>query len=335
MGFVRYILAFAVLVAHFNVVFGCSIPFMVSSYNAVGGFFALSGFLLYGSYMRQDNVKVYLIKRARRLLPPYVLIICLCAFLLSFVSVYSWKEYFINVHWVKYLVFNLSFLNFLQPSLPGVFADSHITAVNGSLWTMKVEWMLYFTVPVIYFFVDFLYRKNKVFNPKLIFIFIYLVSLVYRLIFMYLYDQTNMEIYQILGRQFIGQMMYFYSGVFIYFIYDIFRRQIKIIVPVCIILYFLTFYIPYLNIVLGPVIVSSLVIAVSSCEGFISRFNYNNLSYDIYLFHFPIIQLFYQYRMNFNQNIPLLFILSLLAIIGLSLFSWFCIEKKFLPKNFI
>lgn len=42
MGLVRYYLALAVVVAHFNAIFGTELYFPTSSYNAVGGFFALS-----------------------------------------------------------------------------------------------------------------------------------------------------------------------------------------------------------------------------------------------------------------------------------------------------
>ena len=40
MGLVRYYLAFAVFVAHFNAVYEAGIWFHKDSYNAVGGFFA-------------------------------------------------------------------------------------------------------------------------------------------------------------------------------------------------------------------------------------------------------------------------------------------------------
>lgn len=335
MGLVRYFLALAVMISHFNLIFDCKIPFFISSYNAVGAFFALSGFLLYGSYLRNANLKRYVLNRSRRLLPPFIFIVSLCAFLLVFVSIYNWRHYFINSEWVRYFIFNLSFLNFLQPELPGVFINSNTPAVNGSLWTMKVEIMLYLSIPVIVLVSNFICKKFKRTKPLKIFLVIYLISLAYRLLFLFLYDHTGKEIYQILGRQFLGQLMYFYSGVFIYFIYDRFRKTIKYILPLSILAYFLFSRIDYAYTAVLPFVVSVIVIAFSSFKGKLSIFNYNNISYDIYLFHFPVIQIFYQYRQVFDNNIPVLFCLSLLSVLMLSLFSWFVIEKRFLPKKFI
>ena len=69
---VRYYLSFAVLFAHFAELTGTTNYFPTSSYTAVGGFFMLSGFLVFYSYLRNKTLKQYFLRRAQRILPPYV-----------------------------------------------------------------------------------------------------------------------------------------------------------------------------------------------------------------------------------------------------------------------
>ena len=167
MGLVRYYLAFAVFVAHFNAVYDAGIWFPTDGYNAVGGFFALSGFLVYPSYLKHRNLKDYMLRRVRRIFPPYMFIVLLCAFALVFVSTLPASEYFFNAQWLKYLASNLTFMNFLCPELPGVFQDLPVKAVNGSLWTMKVEILLYLSVPVAVALLTYIHRRARWFGPLL------------------------------------------------------------------------------------------------------------------------------------------------------------------------
>lgn len=326
----RYLLAMAVLIAHFNVVFGTRYSFPISSYNAVGAFFSLSGFLLYGSYVRNATPGRYFRKRLRRILPPYLFIVFLCAIGLSLVSLCGVKEYFSSSGFWKYLCYNSIFMNFMAPDLPGVFVGSPVQAVNGSLWTMKVEIMLYCTVPFTLFLTFWFHRKFHGRSPLIVFIVIYLISVVYRVGFVMLYEYSEKEIYLILGKQFIGQLMFFYSGVFIYFVYDTLLKYLPIAIAASILLYWIGSYIPYFEITLGPIVVSLLTISLSSFRGVVATLNANNISYGIYLFHFPIIQLFYQYGPKLNFTDGWCFIGVILCVVGLSLISWFLMEKPIL-----
>lgn len=149
MGAVRYILAVSVIIYHVGGLMGFEVSWPIPSYIAVGAFFALSGFLVFGSFLHSHSLKSFLERRARRIMPPYISVVLFCAVALVGVSTFPAIRYFTSPDWWRYLVANLSFMNFLAPTLPGVFDGYEHPAVNGSLWTMKVEWMLYLSVPVV------------------------------------------------------------------------------------------------------------------------------------------------------------------------------------------
>ena len=114
---------------------------------AVKSFFVVSGFLIFMSYERSSSLATYARKRMRRIYPAYFTVVMLCAVGLVGVSSQGAADYF-SLAWGRYVLANLVFLNFLQPGLPGVFTDNAITAVNGALWTLKIEVMFYFSVPL-------------------------------------------------------------------------------------------------------------------------------------------------------------------------------------------
>lgn len=330
---VRYILAFAVFIAHFSELFEIDIYFPISSYNAVGGFFALSGFLVYPGYLKTKNARQYIGKRARRILPPYLFIVLLCAFGLVAVSTLNWQQYFLSPGWWEYLLANLTFLNFLEPNLPGVFEASPLHAINGSLWTMKVEWLLYLSVPIVAWSVVYARKRWPKVNPLWIFVIIYLLSMGYRLTCAMLFESTGKEIYRILERQIFGQLMFFYSGVAIWHLYGLFRKYMWAIVAIALIMsaIFGDYY--YYDYTLCPVVVSVITLGVSLIPGAMRVMNFNNISYGIYLFHMPVLQLIYQYMPS--EPVLAKFLFGIACVTGLALFSWFCIEKRFLPRKFV
>lgn len=332
MGLVRYYLAFAVFVAHFNVVFDTDIYFPTSSYNAVGGFFALSGFLVYRSFLKSTSVKSYLLKRARRILPPYIFIVLVCAFGLVLVSDLSLKDYFFNIQWIKYLVSNLLFLNFIEPELPGVFRNLGVHAVNGSLWTMKIEVMLYVSVPVVAWLFSKVHRKWEKADIMMLFGAIYLFSIIYRITFHELYAAYGHELFNILSRQVFGQLMYFYAGVFIYFQYKRFMRYRLHIVAGCVLFMLLGDYIPYYQFIISPLVVSSLVIFFSSFK-MMPVFNRHNISYDIYLFHMPIMMTVCSFAGKDTSGVFGSFGIVLVLTILLGYMVWFGIERRFMLRN--
>lgn len=297
LDFMRYILALSVLIEHFNYICGAKIPWVISSYNSVGVFFAISGFVLIGKLFKGCQFKQYVINRSWRIFPSYFFVVLSVAIGFCFVSTLTPTEYFTSSGFWKYLAANLGFLNFLHPDLPGFVTHTSANAVNGSLWTMKIEIQLSLIAPLFVW----ICRKYRLSVIKTI-VFIILCSVVYRYLFSVLYDIYNKNIFEILGRQFIGQLLYFFAGISIYCFYTLFVKHLKYIIFITLTIYILTWgiiEIPYYDLWLQPFVVTGLVLGLSLLPVNLSKYigDKNNISYELYLCHYPIIQLINHFQM--------------------------------------
>lgn len=333
MGLVRYILAFGVLIAHFNILCGANIPWIVTNYDRVGGFFAISGFLLISPILKGISFKEFAIRRVWRIVPSYLFVVLGFAIVLSLFSTYSFKEYFSSIGFWKYLCANLTFLNFLHPDLPGVFLGFENPAVNGALWTMKVEWQLTLSVP----FIIFILRKYNCDLRKSI-ILILLVSLFYRITFYILYNLTEKDIYEILGRQFIGQSLYFYGGIFVYTFYNEFIKKKTLFIILSTIIYIIfrcVDYVPFYYQLIHPFVITLLVISYSVIPGqwasIIDRGH--NISYEIYLCHFPIMQILAYFNIISKIGVALSLCLGIGLTILFAIITYLCVGHLYLSHR--
>lgn len=324
MDIARYIMAIAVLVAHYNILGGHDFYFPLSSFEGVGGFFAISGFLMYPSFIKSKTIVKYIKSRAKRILPPYFFTIIFFAIVLMYISRLEVVEYFTNSGFWKYLIANITFLNWLCPDLPGVFEGSEYyhAAVNGSLWTMKIEWCLYISVPIVIWLINRLKWKKEYMALAII-----AFSCIYRFAFITIYNSTGNEIYNILGRQVFGQLSYFYAGMYIYFTKNRFYAFRRYILIFSIVAYLATKSVPYSDIFLAPIFIAAITLAFSMLR---HTFNFlqhrNNLSYNIYLLHYPIIQLSIYLGIN---ALPewISFSLIFCVVVLLSIICTFLIEQ--------
>lgn len=323
--FIRYYLSFSVLFAHYAVLCGKDHIALISSWEAVQGFFILSGFLVFHSYINSPDPKNYFTKRFKRIFPAYFFIVLLCSFTGIFFTTLSVKTYFTSIELYKYIAANICFLNFLQPELPGVFTDNLIHAVNGSLWTMKVEILLYLTVPLAYKLME-KYQKLFVLTSILVF------SVLYNEGFQYLYDTTGKEIFQILKRQVGGQLMYFYAGTTVLLYFHYLQKYFKYLFPISVFLYLLKSEWNLLTYI-EPLCLAIIIIGIAYHTrplNFLKR--YDNVAYGVYLFHYPIIQIIINTGLT-QYNYYLGMALSVIGTVLLALFSWYRIEKPILKKK--
>lgn len=327
--FLRFLFAFIVVVGHIIVLtqqpaYQPLKPF-ADTMLSVTGFFVISGFLISRSYKHSTSVTSYFAKRAKRLLPAYAAVILCCAVAFCAVSSLPAQDYFFNDLFIKYLAANLSFLNFVQPCLPGVFDSNYMCAVNGALWTLKIEIGFYLIVPLLIY----LMRKCNKYDGLLLAA-IYVMAVAYRHLFTALGADNNL--YNLLSHQLPAFMSYFVVGMFAETYFDlIMKHKNKWILPALLIAaveyYFECEY-------LFPLAFGLIIIYCAYSLPLLNNFGrHGDFSYGIYIWHFPIIQLFIHFGLFERMSVWLAFAITIVCVLTMGWLSWHAIEKHFLKHR--
>lgn len=172
--------------------------------TAVCFFFFVSGFFVSKSLFSKNNSKEYLLSRIRSIFPLLFITIIITVFIVGpCVTKLSIKDYFMNKQTYLYL---LNIVCFYQPSLPGVFINNVLSnVVNGSLWTLQLEFGCYLILLLVY--------KLGAFNSKARVLFLDLLECLITIIFYFPFVYAklgNYETFLILINMFLIGVNYFY-----------------------------------------------------------------------------------------------------------------------------
>jgi peptidoglycan/LPS O-acetylase OafA/YrhL len=285
---------------------------LLSSPYRISAFFVLSGFLIFRSYERSRTIASYARRRLHRIYPAYALVVVLCAVGLSAVSRVPADAYF-SATWLRYVAANLSFLSFLQPTLPGVFEGNARPEINGALWTLKIEVMFYAAVPL---FVWLFARLGRL--PVMIAV--YCLSIGYGAVMTSLSAGQPSGIYDELGRQLPGQLAFLMAGAFFYYYLPVIERHARAVVLVAAATLTLNMWLP-LGLV-EPLALAGVVIAVALFTPVVPMDSTRNTSYALFIVHFPIIQLFAHF--GWFAGLPATF---LLCVTGTSILAAVMLDR--------
>jgi peptidoglycan/LPS O-acetylase OafA/YrhL len=107
---------------------------------AVFVFFALSGYLITRSFERAQSAMHFVRARVLRIMPALLVVLLVSAFVLGpLASALPWRSYFLSADPYRYVrVQGMLFFGW-SDTLPGVFSDHPLPAVNGAIWTLRYE----------------------------------------------------------------------------------------------------------------------------------------------------------------------------------------------------
>ena len=319
----RLILASMVVLEHFFVcsldpslcwvtVFGIPGTPVSLGTTAVQGFFVISGYLVVASYERSRSIGSYFEKRARRILPGYwaALLFVLCIGVLF--SSLPAPAFLTSRETWKYVAANLTFANFMQLTLPGLFTHNLVNkTVNGPLWTIKIELMFYAVVPIIVFFCRRLGRWQTLAA-------IFVASILYR-------AACRAAHHEGLAEQLPGQLSFFVAGAFAYYYHDRLtaRPRLTWLAALVACLAYAAIGGFALCSVCVPLVIVCFALLFPQFEG---PAKYGDFSYGTYVLHYPVIQT--AVALGAFQSHPVVAICLVACIIAvLAVLSWNIIEK--------
>ncbi|MCK7258099.1 acyltransferase [Enterobacter asburiae] len=317
----RLALALTVMFFHIGGLTGNEFLKLAPGDLAVKCFFVISGYLISKSYLKNNNIYEYTKSRFLRIYPLYFACVTSC-FFIGMLMYSSGAMAYLQDGAAKYLVANLAFLNFIQPDLPGLFADNlKNSAVNGSLWTIKIEVVFYISVPIIYG----IFAKS--FGKRTTVAAIALLSLISAIAIEIIVDKYGLS--ESLKNQLPSLMIFFMAGAALNFFTPSFLN-VKYLPLLIVALYFCDSHI--IGKVIYPFVVAAFVYIIAFKTKPVSIHDkIGDLSYGVYIFHYPVIQFMYQFGAYKNFYIGL--ISTITTVMILAYMSWHLMEKKLTSHN--
>ena len=297
----------------------------VSATFAVQAFFVVSGFLVTMSFETSSSIRSYASKRLRRILPAYVAVVIAAAVGLALLSDLSLREYFKDPGVRRYLEFNLILSNFSAPTLPGVFQNNFMPAVNGSLWTIKIELGFYCLVPL------FVWASRR-FGPARVMLMVFSTSILWKAGFNLLAASSHVPFYTQIAKQLPGQLCFFSGGAWAYYRT---RDGNAISFPVALLGLAAYAFVPdgTLDDIVAPFAVTAIVYwAAVAGPRLPETSRYGDFSYGTYLYHFPIVQTITALGL-FARSVPLASVILCLSLALVSVLSWKIIEQPLLHRR--
>lgn len=325
-NFIRFIAAIMVLYGHMGPIMG--LPQFVICGQAVSTlgvkiFFIISGYLITKSYLNDNHFGRYMIRRCFRIFPGLIGVVCFVVFVLGpITTAMPLAQYFRDPGTKMYF---RNILMFPVYTLPGVFTNyTYPNAINGSLWSLPVEFTLYLILPVVLI----AFRKMK--NPKIGVLCVALLVSVADLVHIIFSSGARCVVWGNNLPDWLALIPFFFIGSFFSFpeMKKYLNFQLGTAMMIGIALFSFSYEISEVLLLLVlPYFILSFALIDRPIFG--NWFSKCDFSYGLYLYGFIIQQLFYhQFQKcgcnpTMNQMMFICFIITLFCAVV----SWYLIEK--------
>ena len=299
-------------------------------------FLVISGFLITRIFLKDNfSIKNFLISRTRRLYPALFFTIFLSLIFFYFVAI---PIEFQNIG-KSFLgsIFGLS--NILYFFQSGYWEPLSNSKPMLHTWSLSLEIQFYISYLILFLFLQGKYFKKLVILLTLLSFSLYLYSFVGNIDLFFKTQYLNLLDFYLLISRFwefgIGALTFFFYKKFnkknVYFFY------IGILLILCSIITNISSFYPNYSIILCVFGASLIIIFYKkdSNSFFTNNFftHIGNISYSLYLLHYPVIVFFFYYTGANKSFINIFYIL--VFIYTLSLFSYNFIEKPFYKGKII
>lgn len=324
---------------HFTFVVPENFEYYISLFNGVPIFFTLSGFLIYWSFDNNPTIQNYFINRFLRIYPALI-----CAFILTVVLLLVFHKLAVtdltNSSFIMWVSTQLTFIQEFTPSIIGKLAGNRENAPNPPLWTISVEMLLYFSIPLVYYATKRLKKHYKAFFFLMLGVISYIQNQT-GFISDFLSSLSNNGYYLIFIHpfcQFASFFWYFAIGFIIYMYKDkiipILAGKAFLLLCVyifmCIIFYINGYepgcYSPEKWELISHLVLVACVFSFAYTKPDLTKRLIGNMdiSYGMYIYHVLILSIFYQLGLTTHKWIVIFGI----ACFVVSWLSWTLVEKK-------
>jgi peptidoglycan/LPS O-acetylase OafA/YrhL len=324
---IRLMAAFQVLIVHAVDHFDTKIAFS-EIFKATPGvpiFFFISGYLIYGAYVRvfDQGLRIFFLNRLLRIYPALFVCIFLSTITVLLTGYFHGKD-IETIHFLLWILGQGTIFQFYNPEFMRAFG---VGVLNGALWTIAVELQFYILTPLMFYII-----KRK---PVLLSI-IFIVSLLSNLYIRYVGDERTIII-KIFTVSFAPWIYMFLFGCLVASSPKLKTWVLKLPFLLIFGCYLISMFViggyvsnaqnsinPISYFFLACMILKVATVKVPILISLQQFFRKSDFSYGLYIYHMPIINtLIYLQLFDRRYNLLAVIIISLVA----ATLSWYLIER--------